>query len=303
MAYISRTDADALIPVETSNEIIAAVPQSSAAMQSLRRLPNMSAKQRKLPVLSQLAMAGFVPEMGLKSTDKYAWDNVMLEAEEIAVIIPIPEAVLDDAEYDIWGQIRPQIVTEFGRVFDAAVFFGTDKPSTWQDGIVTQAIAASQTVAEGTGIDIAADISDAMGLVEEGGWDVNRFVSSNRLKAKLRGLRSTTGEPIYQPSLTQGTPSTIYGVPYYPVMNGSWDNSTALVLAGDFSNAVYAIRQDITYKVLDQAVLTDSTNAIIYNLAQNDMVALRVVMRLAWAVAKPISRLSDTAFPFAVVTP
>ena len=34
----------------------------------------------------------------------------------IAVIAPIPEAVLDDVDYDIWGEIRPLIEEEFGRL-------------------------------------------------------------------------------------------------------------------------------------------------------------------------------------------
>ena len=44
---------------------------------------------------------------------------------------------------------------------------------------------------------------------------------------------------------------------------------------------VYSIRQDITVKILDQGVIQDpETKDIVYNLAQQDMIALRVVMRL-----------------------
>jgi len=71
-----------------------------------------------------------------------------------------------------------------------------------------------------------------------------------------------------------------------------------------FDQGVVGIRQDITYKVLDQAVIQDGTGAIIYNLAQQDMVALRVTTRLAWQVKNVINYDQQTEasrYPFAVL--
>lgn len=303
---INRTDADALIPVETASEIIKAVTQQSAALSLMRKLPNMTSKQTKLPILSALATAGFVNgDTGLKAVSKAAWTNKFITAEEIAVIIPIPEAVLDDAEYDIFGEIKPQIIEEFGRVIDGAIFFGVDKPASWPTGIVDGAITAGKTVALGTGTDIADDINTLMGLVEASGYDVNGFAGAIGVKSKLRGLRDNTGAPIFQPSLTAGTPSTLYGQDINYPKNGAWDASKALILGGDFWQAVYSIRQDITYKVLDQAVISDGEGKIVYNLAQQDMVALRCVMRLGWQLPNPINRMDETInrYPFAVLAP
>ena len=76
----------------------------------------------------------------------------------------------------------------------------------------------------------------------------------------------------------------------------------ALAVAGDFSMAVIGVRQDLTYKLLDQAVITDDEGAIVYNLPQQDMLALRVVARFAYAVAQPASRNAVGGYPFAVLT-
>ena len=57
---ISRTDAEALITVEYSREIIQNIPQQSRLLPMMRRLPNMSSKQYTIPVLSALPVAQFV---------------------------------------------------------------------------------------------------------------------------------------------------------------------------------------------------------------------------------------------------
>ena len=84
------------------------------------------------------------------------------------------------------------------------------------------------------------------------------------------------------------------------------DATKALQFSGNFKQIVYAMRQDITYKILDQAVIQDSTGKIVYNLAQQDMVALRAVIRLAWQVPNPINRLDpneSSRYPIAVLKP
>ena len=305
---IVRSDADALIPVERASEIIQSVPTQSAALQLLRRLPNMSAKQRDLPILASMPMAGFVSgDTGLKPTSKMAWDKLRITAEEIAVIVPIPEAVLDDAEYDIWGEVAPRIAEAFGYVIDGAILFNVDKPETWPTGIVTSAIAKSKSVALGTGVDIAADVDALMAMVEAQGLDVSGFAGDVSVKSRLRGLRDKNNGLLFQPSLTAGTPNTLYGQSLEFVKNGAWKASDALLMGGDWSAGVYAIRQDLTYKILDQAVISDADGKILLNLAQQDSVAMRVVLRMGWQIAHPINPMSGMAdedrYPFAVLTP
>lgn len=60
MAFIDQTDAASLIPQEVSNEIIKAVPEYSYALQLMKKLPNMSKRQRRIPVMASLATASFI---------------------------------------------------------------------------------------------------------------------------------------------------------------------------------------------------------------------------------------------------
>ena len=94
------------------------------------------------------------------------------------------------------------------------------------------------------------------------------------------------------------------GTPVAFPENGSLDGTRALLLAGNFGYMRYAIRQDVTYKILDQATITDNEGRVILNLAQQDCVALRAVMRLGWALPRPVNMVSGLDyFPFAVLTP
>lgn len=303
---ITRSNAEALIPTETSKEIIQSVVTTSSVLPLMRKLPNMSTKQRKMAVLSALPVAGFVDgDNGLKPVSSAAWANKYITAEEIAVIIPIPEAVLDDSDYDIWAELKPSIISAFNKVIDGNVLFKTDR-TTWPAPIVPTAIARKHTVALGTGVDIAEDINTMMATVEEDGFDVNGFAGDVSVKSKLRGLRDKNGGLLFQPSLTSGTPDTLYGQALHYVKNGSWDKEKGLIVGGDWSQAVYSMRQDMTFKVLDQAVISDAEGKILYNLAQQDMVALRCVMRLGWQLPNSITNLNEneeSRYPFAVLTP
>lgn len=308
-SLIDRTnDAAALIPEEVISDIIQGTPQESAVMALARRLPNMSRYQDRMPVLSSLISAYFVSgDTGLKQTSEMAWENKYIYAEELAVIVPIPETVLDDVDYDIWAEIRPQISEAFGRAFDAAVLHGTNAPTNWPDDLVTAATSASNTVTVGTGADIYEDIlgeNGTLATVEADGYMVTGHIAAMTMKARLRGLRTSEGLPLFMMDMQSPTQYVLDGAPVMFPTNGGIDATAALLFSGDWTQLVYSIRQDITFKVLDQAVIQDGAGNIVWNLAQQDMVALRAVMRLGWQVPNPVNALQETAasrYPFGVL--
>ena len=298
MAVISRTDVDSLIETQVANEIFEGVIKDSKALSMFRRLPNMTSDKTKLRVLDSLPVAYFVDEStnnGRKNTTKMAWDKKFINAAELAVIVPIKENVLNDSSIDIWSEVRPRIVEAFAKKIDNAMFFGVDKPTDWRAGLVPSVIAAGAEVTE-TG-KLYSDINDVMTKVEESGYDVNGILGGVGLKGKFRMMTDTTGQPL--------NTTEIGSVRREFMDNGVWDKAVSTLIAGDFSQAVYAIRQDVTYKILDQAVIQDTDGSILYNLAQDDMVALRVVMRLGWEIPNPVNALNETEarFPFASLKP
>jgi HK97 family phage major capsid protein len=304
-SLISRSDVSALIPEDVAASVIESAVEESAALNLLPRVP-MASNQTRMPVLSALPTAYFVNgDTGLKQTTEMAWANKYLNVEELAAIVPIPEAVLDDATFDVWGEVQPRLAEAIGRALDAAIFFGTNKPASWPDAIVTAAVAAGNAYARGTNAaaagGIAEDFNQLMGLVEGDGFDVNGFVTRRSYRSRLRGARATDGQKLMDLSQNE-----IEGAPVRYAMSGMWPSglSAAEVIAGDWSQGILGVRQDLAYKILDQAVITDNTGAIIYNLPQQDMIALRVTFRVAFQVANPLNfeqAVEANRYPFAVL--
>ena len=332
MSFIPRSGAEALMPEEFQREIIQSMPEMSSVMSLGTRAPNMSRAQRRIPVLSVLPTAYFLnpgpaarsdaSDITMKKITRQLWESKYLDAEELAVIVVVPENVLEDTDYDIWGEVKPKLLEAFGLAFDQAVFYGTNAPAIWPDAIVPASLAVNNYVGLGSVGDLYDDIMGEDGViakVEEDGFMVNGHVSAMTMRGKLRGLRekildaqgkpTSQGLPIFKSLYKEG----VQGATRYELdgermvfpRNGAVDPAQSLLISGDWSQLVYAIRKDITWKILTEAVIQDPvTKEIVVNLAQQDSVALRAVMRLAWQVPNPINRLqpsADERYPFAVL--
>lgn len=315
MSDITKADALALLARQDINEIIKPATSQSVALSAFRTI-RMSAGTASMPVLSALPTAGFVKQydstvdpvvQGRKPTTSVGWKNKNLVAEEIAVIVPVHENILADSRFDIWGEVKPLVAQEFGRVLDAAILFGVNKPATWLDpALVPGAIAAGnyQVLGEGDGtvLDLAADFNEAFGLVEDDGFDVNSAFTGRFLRRSLRGMRDKDNQPIYLDALrSDGSTASIYGQDLRYVVNEAWDRDAATALVGDSNKVVLGIREDMQVKLLDQATIGTGANQI--NLAEQDMVALRFKFRVAFATAYSTAGGQATDYPFAVITP
>jgi HK97 family phage major capsid protein len=307
VSTVGRSDASTLIPADYSNALLAATFESSAALSAFPRIP-LGTKVTNYPLLATLPSAAFVTEnvddsTGIKPTSKLTWKNKQITAEEIAVIVPVHENTLEDSTIDLWATIMPAVAEAFGVVIDNAIFFGVNKPTSWRAGLIptakTAGNIATHTGSSTVGADLVAKLSDTMALVEKDGNDISTWFAGPRSKAKLRGLRATTGELIFS-DLHSGAQGDLYGSPIRFIKNGTWDDSVALFAGVDASKVRIGYRSDMSYKVLDQASLTNADGTQ-FNLAERDMVALRVKMRLGWEIANNVNRLSSDPTSAAVL--
>ena len=306
----SRADAEAIIREQVISTIFQDAPKQSTFMSMARKLPNMTSNQTRMRVLDFLPTAYWVDgDTGMKQTTRQAWDNVFIEAAELAVIVPISEAVLDDAEFDIFGEITPRVNEAIGQRVDSAIIFGVNRPRNWQNDIITLARQAGTNVTVGSSPDyynLLLGEGGVISKVEEDGYMATGALAAMSMRAKLRGIRATDGSLIFKSDMQGSTNYALDGAPMYFPQNGAYDNTIAQLIVGDFKQAVYSIRQDVTVKILDQGVIQDPiTKEIVYNLAQQDMVALRIVFRMGWALPNPATRMDEdrVGCPFAYLEP
>lgn len=312
---ISRTSgqADALVPEPLATSIIEELPRSSAAMTLMQRT-TLSSKTQRIPVLDILPVSYWVSgDTGMKQTTFQGWKNVVLVVEELATIVPIPQAYLDDADMPIWSAVQPRMVESAGALIDNAVLFGVNKPATWGESVFVGAKKTLQVVKAGTGVDYGVDIANLAQKIVQAGYNPAGAAAMPGLSWKLVTIRSAQGVPIYEPDLQGGNanaPGRLYGRPLAEIDNGAW-NSTATgaeILLGDWNKSMIGVRQDISFKMFTEGVVSDDTGKVILNLMQQDAVAMRMVMRLAYAVVNPVTILNPATsitarWPFGAILP
>jgi HK97 family phage major capsid protein len=301
-----------LIPVSYSNQIIQAAVERSLALNTFRRV-TMPSSVTHMPVLDALPIANWVTGEpndtdgtgGEKTPTSQAWKGLVLTAEEIAAIVVIPEAVIEDTTINLWDEITPRLGESVGQAIDQAVFAGTSKPASWPAAIIPAAIAASQETISAT--PDATDFNAAIGQVEAAGYFPDQVYASLGMRATFRGFNASN-VPIYLTDVRDdGRVDSIYGIDVMYDRLGALGSNTHAVI-GDPSMAIIGVRTDLQYKLLEEATLDVSAaqdGSAMVSLAQQDALALRVRGRFAFAVANPVNRVEPVEanrYPFSVIS-
>jgi HK97 family phage major capsid protein len=304
------------LPQVVSRQVLEGAVASSAALR-LMKVQTMPARTSRMPALALLPEAQWqtgasqqAKDIAAKKTTSMQWKNIEMSAEEMAITVPIPDAYIQDVGVDLFAEIQPRLSEAFAKCLDAAVFFGINSPWTNpdSDSIYKRAVAAGNVRQLGTSTDIAGDVAVLARDLVEVGYSPTAFATEPGFSWRLVAERTSQGVSPYNP--TGGVDSnqkTLYGQPMQEVLDGAWDSTRANMLIGDFSRyAMIGLRQDITYKLFDQGVITDDAGLVQYNAVTQDLKILRVVMRVAFASVAPISAINPTygaEYPFAALRP
>lgn len=289
---IDRSAAQSLIPPELVHEIIQGATKYSVALQIFKRGRNMLRDEVLMPALSMLPEGGWLnSDNAIKPLTDQAWEMVEMYAEEYAARVIIPDNVREDAVFDMWGEIRPRLQEHYGKAFDQAVFMGINKPRRFRADLVTACYQAGAVVQSTTNIN--NDINNALSLVEQSGYDPTALVAGVGMKAKFRMNLDGVGRPLYLPFIEQ--------LNKYYLNNGAWDDNKALMIVGDFSQAMYSVREDMTVKISADAAT--NYGGTLHSMFDEDSQVMRAKWRIGFAIPNPINILNQTnsRFPFAII--
>ena len=289
---IDRSAAQSLIPPELVHEIIQGATKYSVALKIFKRGRNMLRDEVLMPALSMLPEGGWLnSDNAIKPLTDQAWEMVEMYAEEYAARVIIPDNVREDAVFDMWGEILPRLQEHYGKAFDQAVFMGVNKPRRFRADLVTACYQAGAVVQSTTNIN--NDINNALSLVEQSGYDPTALVAGVGMKAKFRMNLDGVGRPLYLPFIEQ--------LNKYYLDNGAWDDNKALMIVGDFSQAMYSVREDMTVKISADAAT--NYGGQLHSMFDEDSQVMRAKWRIGFAIPNPINILNQTnsRFPFAII--
>lgn len=269
------------VPVEKANEIVKMAVRGSSILK-LAKVEPMASDKKQIPVMTDGPGAYWVGETERIQTSTATWIFPEIEAKKLAVIIPMTREKLKDTTINVFDELKPYIAESFASAIDGACLFGTNSP--FKKNIYEVAVSNGNIITE-TANKLDIDVSDAMALVEDAGYDINGFAAHYGVKNSLRKLRDANGNALYVPGVDQ---NRFYEQPIEFVRNAGWDKTKANIIGASWKYAIVGIREEIEYTILTEATLQSVTmpDGKPLSLAENDMVALKATMRLGFLPVK-----------------
>ncbi len=234
-----------LAPVEFAREIIKAETLFSP-IRSVARIRQTNNRALQVPKRTGQFAAGWIAEQSTRTeTTGLGFGLEEIAAHEAYALVDVSEQMMEDAAFDMFGELTEEMSEQFA-VLEAAAFVngnGSGKP----EGLLQNTAIASvnsgsaATVADTNGqgdgiVDMCHTLKTAYAV--RATWLLNRATLGQIRKLKT----STTNQYIWEPGLAAGNPNSILGTPYlevpdmpdqgvdaFPLMLGDWKRAYLIV--------------------------------------------------------------------------
>ena len=258
---------------EVSSLIIEKLQEQSAIMSLARRI-KLPGHGLTIPVITSDPEAQWVAETGAKPVKNPGLSKKIMQAYKLAVIVPFSDEFRRDMPA-LTQEIINRLPLALAQKFDSTVFHG-DAPGSNFD-----------TLKSVTAQDLSKDPWEAlvdadMNIATVGNGILNGFVLAPMGRGVLLKAKDNDGRPLFINGVAEGTVPRLLGHPVHgskaAFKAGSAPAKNVVGFAGDWTQAMYGVVNDITLTYSDQATLAakDALNQdITINLWQQNMFAVR----------------------------
>lgn len=272
------------IPTEFNQAIVEGVIANSATMQ-LAQYEEMTTQKKEFTYVTGPLGAYWVGEGKKIQTTKPQVVKATMEAHKLGVIVLATREALQYTVRQYFEQMKPHITKAFYKKFDEATILNVDNPFpqsleesvTAADNIITGPISGDNFFA----------LTDA---VNDGGFDVNAFISKTQNKSLLRnvvdGFKQENGTIVDPTRLYNRNANTLDGFPVVDLDSDEMERGT--LFAGDFNYLRYGIPYNINFEIATTgqiSTISDEDGEPI-NLFEREMLAMRATMDIGFMVLK-----------------
>lgn len=240
-----------LAPDEFEQTLIEALEEENI-FRKLAHIIKTSSGDRKIPVVASKGTASWVDEEAVIPESDPAFGQVSIGAYKLATMLKVSEELLNDSVFDLESYIAKEFGRRMGSKEEEAFLIGdgTGKPL----GIFQEIGGGEIGVTAAAAAAITADELIDLFYSLRAPYRKNAIFIMNDTTVKLiRKLKDSTGQYLWQPALTAGTPDTILNRPVYTSSFAPLAEASALTIAfGDFSYYWIADRQGRSFQRLNE---------------------------------------------------
>jgi len=281
-----------LIPTELQKEILRiAAGEYGVARKEMRYLPFTGpGNTRQIPTLGTSVSVSWVNESSEKPGVQPLFGLVNQTLKKLAAIVPLTEELLEDSAINLTQLIATLFAEAISKAEDDAFFAGTGSPWT---GILNNGSVNVVNMGTGEGFSAmtADDLLDMIDKTPSGMLQGSKFYMNRTILSVIRKLKDTSNQYIYQ-NPGGGLPATVWNYPVvtcdaFPGITATAASKTFVLFGNLQKAAVLGDKQEMRVMLLDQATITDTDGQTVINLAQQDMIGIRVVERVGYVLALP----------------
>ena len=240
-----------LVPDEYERTLVEALEEENI-FRKLARIINTASGERKIPVVASKGTANWIDEEGPYEESDDTFSQVTIGANKLGTTIKVSEELINDSVFDLEAYIAREFARRIGAREEDSFFNGdgVGKPL----GILAESGGAEVGVTAASATAITADELMDLFYSLKAPYRKNAVWVMNDATVKaVRKLKDQTGQYLWQPALTAGTPDTLLGRPVYTSAYMPAVAAGAKSIAfGDFKYYWIADRQGRSFKRLNE---------------------------------------------------